>query len=70
MALGHAICSSKKPEPEKDERYDGKGHRYRASDRPKTVRAIAEGNAADVHAPNACYQGCRQENRRQRREYI
>ena len=58
------------PEPEKDNRDQGEDRRYQPTDHPKAIRAAAERNAADVHAPDARGQGCRQEYHREHREYI
>jgi hypothetical protein len=67
-----SLLSLEKPEPEseKDYRDQGENRRYQPADHPKTVRIVAERNAADIHAPDARRQGCRQEYHREHREYI
>src|SRR6516164_3316038 len=66
----HAASAPTKPKPENDDRDQGKNRCYQPGDHPKTVRAAAERNPADIHAPDAGDQGRRQENHREHREYV
>src|SRR5271169_447958 len=63
-------ATSEESEPDKDDRDQGEDRRYQTADHPKPVRVVAEWNAGDVHAPNACDQRCRQEYHREHCKYI